>query len=98
MGTYFILSSIFVISLCVIKGLGDARKKVRKSLYSSQAEKLKKTTSIVRVYRFDRMYDPKSFFYRREREILISSLPDDLIKSELAILREQYKAYLDSIS
>lgn len=42
------------------------------------------------------MYDHESFFYRTEREIMISSLPDDLIESELANLREQYKAYLES--
>lgn len=40
--------------------------------------------------------DPQSFFYRKEREIMMSSLPDDLIKSELTNLREQYKAYLKS--
>jgi hypothetical protein len=42
------------------------------------------------------MYDPQSYFYRLEREIMISSLPNDLIKSELANLREQYKAYLET--
>jgi hypothetical protein len=42
------------------------------------------------------MYDPQSYFYRLEREIMISTLPDDLINSELANLREQYNAYLEA--
>ena len=58
----------------------------------------KKSTSIVRLYRFDKMYDPQSYFYRLEREIMFSSLPDDLIKSELTNLREQYNAYLETTS
>lgn len=96
MSTYIIISSIFVVALFVIKGLESVRKGVSQSLSAAQADKLKKSTSVVRVYRFDKMYDHESFFYRTEREIMISSLPDDLIESELANLREQYKAYLES--
>ena len=55
-----------------------------------------KPTSMIRLYKFDKTYDPQSFFYRKEREIMVSSLPDNLIKNELKNLREQYKAFLDS--
>lgn len=96
METFFIISSIFVFALCIIKGLGSIRKSVSKPLNSTQADKPQKTTPIVRIYKFDNMYDPQSYFYRLEREIMISSLPKKLIKSELANLREQYKAYLES--
>lgn len=97
METFFIISSIFVFALCIIKGLGSIRKSVvSKSLNSTQADKPTKSTPIVRIYKFDNMYDPQSYFYRLEREIMISSLPNDLIKSELANLREQYKVYLET--
>ena len=96
METFFIIPSIFVFALCIIKGLGSIRKSVSKPLTSTQADKPPKTTPIVRIYKFDNMYDPQSYFYRLEREIMISSLPNNLIKSELANLREQYKAYLET--
>ena len=96
METFFIISSIFVFALCIIKGLGSIRKSVSKPLNWTQADKPPKSTPIVRIYKFDNMYDPQSYFYRLEREIMISSLPNDLIKSELANLREQYKAYLET--
>ena len=96
METFFIISSIFIFALCIIKGLESIRKSVSKSLNSTQADKTKKSTSIVRLYQFDKMYDPQSYFYRLEREIMISTLPNDLINSELANLREQYNAYLES--
>jgi hypothetical protein len=94
METFFILSSIFIFSLFIIKGLESIRNKAYKSLNSTRV--VKKSTSIVRLYRFDKMYDPQSYFYRLEREIMISTLPDDLINSELANLREQYNAYLEA--
>ena len=50
MSTYFILSSIFVVALFVIKGLESVRKGVSQSLSAAQADKLKKSTSVVRVY------------------------------------------------
>lgn len=78
----------------IIKGLESIRNKAYKSLNSTRV--VKKSTSIVRLYRFDKMYDPQSYFYRLEREIMISTLPDDLINSELANLREQYNAYLEA--
>lgn len=71
MSTYFILSSIFIVALFVIKGLESVRKGVSLSLSAALADKLKKSTSVVRVYRFDKMYDSESFFYRTEREIMI---------------------------
>lgn len=94
METFFILSSTFIFSLFIIKGLESIRNKAYKSLNSTRV--VKKSTSIVRLYRFDKMYDPQSYFYRLEREIMISTLPDDLINSELANLREQYNAYLEA--
>lgn len=96
METFFIISSIFVFALCIIKGLGSICKSVSKPLNSTQADNPQKSTPIVRIYKFDNMYDPQSYFYRLEREIMISSLPNNLIKSELANLREQYKAYLET--
>lgn len=94
METFFILSSIFIFSLFIIKGLENIRNSACKSLNSTRVDK--KSTSIVRLYQFDKMYDPQSYFYRLEREIMISTLPDDLINSELANLREQYNAYLEA--
>lgn len=94
METFFILSSIFIFFFSIIKGLESIRNKAYKSLNSTRV--VKKSTSIVRLYRFDKMYDPQSYFYRLEREIMISTLPDDLINSELANLREQYNAYLEA--
>lgn len=94
METFFILSSIFIFSLFIIKGLENIRNRACKSLNSTRVDK--KSTSIVRLYQFDKMYDPQSYFYRLEREIMISTLPDDLINSELANLREQYNAYLET--
>ncbi len=94
METFFILSSIFIFFFSIIKGLESIRNKAYKSLNSTRV--VKKPTSIVRLYRFDKMYDPQSYFYRLEREIMISTLPDDLINSELANLREQYNAYLEA--
>lgn len=80
METFFIISSIFVFALCIIKGLGSIRKSVvSKSLNSTQADKPTKSTPIVRIYKFDNMYDPQSYFYRLECEIMISSLPNNLI-------------------
>lgn len=39
METFFIISSIFVFALCIIKGLGSIRKSVSKPLNSTQADK-----------------------------------------------------------
>ena len=54
METFFILSSIFIFSLFIIKGLESIRNKAYKSLNSTRV--VKKSTSIVRLYRFDKMY------------------------------------------
>lgn len=39
METFFIISSIFVFALCIIKGLGSIRNSVSKPLNSTQADK-----------------------------------------------------------
>ena len=82
--------------LYVGKGFSTLRKRTIKSLDLYNVTEQCKSTSLIRVYRFDKTYDPQSFFYRKEREIMMSSLPDDLIKSEIVNLREQYKAYLET--
>lgn len=39
METFFIISSIFVFALCIIKGLGSIHNSVSKPLNSTQADK-----------------------------------------------------------
>lgn len=96
MDTLFIFWALIIFAICIGKGFGSLSKSKRKTLGSFNVDESDKTTSMIRLYKFDKTYDPQSFFYRKEREIMLSSLPDDLIRSELDNLREQYKAFLDS--
>lgn len=96
MDTLFIFWALIIFAICIGKGFGSLSKSKRKTLGSFNVDESDKPTSMIRLYNFDKTYDPQSFFYRKEREIMLSSLPDDLIRSELDNLREQYKAFLDS--
>lgn len=96
MKTIFILWAFLFFVICIGKGFSTLRKRTIKSLDSYNVTEPDKSTSLIRGYRFDKTYEPQSFFYRKEQEIMMSSLPDDLIKSELSNLREQYKAYLET--
>lgn len=96
METIFILWALLFFVICIGKGFSTLRKRMIKSLDSFTVSDQDKPTSLIRVYRFDMTYDPQSFFYRIEREIMMSPLPNDLIKLELSNLREQYAAYLKS--
>lgn len=96
MDTLFIFWVLIIFAICIGKGFGSLSKSKRKTLGSFNVDESDKPTSMIRLYKFDKTYDPQSFFYRKEREIMLSSLPDDLIRSELDNLREQYKAFLDS--
>ena len=96
MDTLFIFWALIIFAICIGKGFGSLSKSKRKTLGSFNVDESDKPTSMIRLYKFDKTYDPQSFFYREEREIMLSSLPDDLLRSELDNLREQYKAFLDS--
>lgn len=96
MDTLFIFWALIIFAICISKGFGTLAKSKRKTLGSFKVNDSDKPTSMIRLYKFDKTYDPQSFFYRKEREIMVSSLPDNLIRNELKNLREQYKAFLDS--
>lgn len=96
MDTLFIFWALIIFAICIGKGFGSLSKSKRKTLGSFNVDESDKPTSMIRLYKFDKTYDPQSFFYRKEREIMLSSLSDDLLRSELDNLREQYKAFLDS--
>lgn len=96
MDTLFIFWALIIFAICIGKGFRSLSKSKRKTLGSFNVDESDKPTSMIRLYKFDKTYDPQSFFYRKEREIMLSSLPDDLLRSELDNLREQYKAFLDS--
>ena len=96
MDTLFIFWALIIFAICIGKGFGSLSKSKRKTLGSFNVDESDKPASMIRLYKFDKTYDPQSFFYRKEREIMLSSLPDDLLRSELDNLREQYKAFLDS--
>lgn len=96
MDTLFIFWALIIFAICIGKGFGSLSKSKRKTLGSFNVDESDKPTSMIRLYKFDKTYDPQSFFYRKEREIMLSSLPDDLLRSELDNLREQYKDFLDS--
>lgn len=96
MDTLFLFWALVIFAIFIGKALSSLFKSTKKTLGSYKADDIEGATSLIRLYQFDKTYDPQSFFYRKEREIRISSLPDELIMSELANLREQYKAYLES--
>lgn len=96
MDSLFLLWALVVFAIFIGKAFSSPSKSTKKASGSYKTNDIEGATSLIRLYQFDKTYDPQSFFYIKEREIMISSLPDELIMSELANLREQYKAYLES--
>ena len=96
MDSLFLLWALVVFAIFIGKAFSSPSKSTKKTLGSYMSDDIEGVSSLIRLYQFDKTYDPQSFFYRKEREIMISSLPDKLIRSELENLREQYKAYIES--